>query len=1005
MSLKINLATKTPSEPFVDEAYHLLCLHAPAHKEEARAYSSSNGLRMLYCIWRLLCAGFDLRTSFVRSKNFSVWMQIYDTFPLLRICSFLFLDLCGSPALTNALVDSFCGMCTLREELPPYHALKTFFSVVGSSVRPGKIHAYARMWVFEPGGKHSVHYIIEEYLALTCAMSYYVQHTNPTPNLFPPSWMIDILIRLHGFVEMMRRWRSCFPAVGLPNVPAIWLSVCRKVEVPVMTQAIDIMATSLLPITYMRYTAGRHWYGNLVPHIQFPALNAKSAPFRAALYAYCKYLGRKHRPHTTRSIYSYFVMQTRCNWELVNIDPSFQHIHDLLADIDLTENPDHPVWLLAHIFRDIDNVVRYHSINANLYKNTNMWRNHLGIVSLSPRTIEAMREDLKVNGLCNDFDLTRLYRDGAWSALWFDMGDKTTTGLTTVSHVPRVFSKRSTNFLDDRSCLDIHTTLMLLFQKSVPMWGDAKYRLIPFSANSGYLVIDRTAWDHTLRGLQWAISVTPSCGFVQRCPAYMSIVNMLLHPNANVGRWALASIMCMISGINPTSQVSGLQFLPTGEIEVNRVTSFLFNILARCRRVYSSTPEMIRRCMCEDDTSLRAIWSMLQSKKKKRIINFHAYLALRNYLLADDNSYRIAAMLDRPTVPYRELDEHLRLKEPFQLLRDELLVKPIPAEVGPIGVDKFADALYMICTNTRYIRDDKVAVEVFSGISVRFKETNKPIPRDITMWNSMVSIASTNLLFNYYEHHPDAPIVTLADNIHAPVAMKDKNAPYSVINEARFDGAKLLSEFVYYLEHDGYMAFPGDAHRPFKRARVEKKIAVNGCSKAFVLEDGRDENSMMTLIDDDDDEGDEGGEEDKISTSSSAKKRKVATPDIRIARFSERSRSDTYEMDVSKTATEKTTRDKMDLGKGIPLFPYVDPESYTDVAYHMPLGIDSRGKIVYETQGLLIPTLPLRLAPEEVVGLRADCVVGPLAGVSRGFLYTLLCDDFALPEQGGSSVQ
>lgn len=965
MSLNINLAAKPPPEPLVDELHRLVKANR-LQNGFSLDRPAGNGIRLLYYIWRLLSDKINFTTFVDKNKRFATWLAVIQQFDICAICQFFFETLCGNMANVETLVDLFGKACTLRSEMTPYSALVPFLKLIRSSVRP-KNQSYIRLWVYSSTAGHISHYIPEDFIALTCAISYWNMISVGAKRL-PPTWMLDGIVRIHGMHTTLTQWKNWFPDLFVPLIDGMFRHLCKECPAIMIAKCIDIASTVILPITYMQYALGRAWEATPADHAIYPRMQKRQAAFRGAVYAYSKYLTRTYPHLSAQAIFSFINQHSDHGWKDPPSDTAFKQLYEELYPVFANWGPQYHVYWVEMLFADIDPIVRHHCINPDAYSKARVWHNYVDVVPITEVPIERANAVLDQEKMAYEKSILH-QMSASCKILEFSLKPQRNASPDLDIRKTGNRRKRTTTIADARNCIDIYTTLWLYFENAKHQWGRSNFRILRISNHRGFLVIDRDIWNFTFRGLQWAVSLTPSVTMVRRCPAYMAVMNMALHPAPQLNRWALICVATLISGFAPFSEHAAIADIPEDACEVHWIIEMIIQVLMRCRVVYGSMSQMIVQCTCADHMLLHALWGMIRLKATKRMIGYRALTELRNYLLADDNSLRITTMLEEREQRgnFKRGEYQGNERKQFKRLCKSVLADDVLNNAAAMKVDDCAAALYFICANPDYIHDHNVALSVFSGIYIGTANKTECMTRHHTMWNTMVNISRTNLFPNYFEKKAGVPVATKNKSLIIPVARKDTEFSYNVLKDATYPDIKLFSELVFYLEISAYLEYPDDA---FKGRRIKKREREDESVDEISMDDMPDTGSRC-----------------------SSKQKRIECDMSNVA-HSEASRSMVFPFDPKTSVKDQQTMLKSQLGKDKLPFPYVDPESYSDVAYQLPLGIDPFGNVVFEKNAMIMPQLPLRLAPEEVNKLRHECMVGPLACVSNGFLYALLCCDF-----------
>lgn len=987
MSFKLCHNITKDKEDFLQHLYKLgfdKCLNFPPASTFKN--DQNNGTLFFIMVWRLLTEGTAPKDLFMKTHAKSLWRILSRILDFIAIGNFFLIDMCNNDyGITNKIVNGFISHATfMNPASPPLVGMDATIKRFGSTNIFRTEQAYASFQYFSDNGKGKRMNVMGEYLALFCAFCYYIVHTTSNTNPMP-TWMTDILIINIGAERVLTSWNSWFPNTPIPKFDVYINTIAPEIPSKDIYFIIDIMSKVVMPLTYLTYATAKKWERHKIEYFFFPSLQDDNPIAVAALYAYCSYVAKKHgvSKESLFSFVRYYIHgQTQTSIRRIQYTPAHVELaKEIVQPILHHKKPEILRWLTA-LFINIGFVTRYHCIRNDLSKNSKIWRYAIDAVQVNQISTEVALSALQKYGMESELRTMERVSDNWWF-FKFDLSDakEQTTSLFN-NAANRDTKQRMTDVTLLRGCLDVNVALWWNLQRMTVGRSVQEFNIARLTNQVGIISMVGSTWMHDVRGIQWAISVNNGTLVKYRCPAHMAIMSMLISNEPVSMNRALICINSLISGFLPFHEFSGVQFIPSQANDIGLTISLLTQILARCvfkQAVYSGLPELIRNCMCGDDTILRAILSLIRLKEPDRQMTRNAATELKSYLTSEGNIERINTTLVKNNRPekynFERLVEFLVMDDNEQALAHD-----------PVDISEYWSSIRLICANMEYITDHVIAIKIFSGIfSPSISNVPKPAVRSKRLWNAMVQLTDTNLFYNYFAKMDDYPICNAAlPGCASPVAIcVHGQTNYNARKYARFGDMKVLSAFVYFMELDGYLEYPIDNILVMPKHRTKRKRKV-----AETNEEDEDEYTAEVIAANLN--GEENGEENGMSDVVSADGRRWCNSSVTT--LSDISKvEDMFEINLPKDTKLIQATKKEQLGTGIPLFPFRDTDTYTTFPYSFPMAIDRKGNVVYDQSGLLLPRIPLGLSPEETTDVIKECSVGPLGGVKKGFLYAILC--------------
>lgn len=959
---------------------------------------------LLLCIIRSLGNPIPAIVAANTNKN-NKWNSVCTAFDVDSACMFLYHELCRSDAqYVQHAVDIFSKNATFNHSSRPPVADLIKISTIMSMTNPLNRHnSFTKFYVISLNGKRSHHAynIVGEYLGVLCAVGFYSVHI-ATEQVDMPAWLVDCLICVRGYAAVCANWSKWFPMARLPDIELKLRQHCPGIPDSITKEVVTRMATVVLPYTYLTYsalpkksdsTAAQNGHG-LRSHgrahgdpLLFPKMHDDSASLVAAVYATC---GEIHRtcPESTSTdqLYSYARFCICNNWEgekEEKYNTEEYHKVDTMIGKELRSwKKKGTLYWLREAFGNIASVIRRHCVKDEYAKDTHIWNNSVTGLQMKHMSRAAVEQELVQHRMVFELSQFSNMQEG-FSFLLFDTTDNGKHGITLQAGKQKISSRtRATELNSSKSCMDVAMAMWWHTQCAQQYTNVRDFNLMRINMNRGILAIPTEDWEINMRGVQWSISLCTRIQLTKRCPAYMAVVNMLLHPRDELARWALVAINTMLTGLLPFSNGSGVTAIPAANTAAfRRCITHMFQIVTSCAlsKEHGGIASIVRNSMCGTGTMLGALRCLLQYNDCARWMTFKSYLALMQYMERDENGRRMAEMLQQHGT---DVDNYQ-----YSLLRDMVCgIDADTMEERDVNISQFVHVVYLICANTDYIDDIDVGLRVFEGIYVPTQRKKPaPAPRSAQMWDAMVEIINSNLFYNYFVIRPEHPVaVNATGSITLPVARVPPDEPdYETTQYLKNTDVVTLATLVYLLEQDQYLQYPSEKR---ERDSQDEEEHENGHEVVIgYLDDSRSEDSQ-TLSN------------FSMSGKKGARKaRRLVCPEDVIGN-SEMSRSSFYEFDIKKTARTIQTGKKEGLGMDCPLFPYLNAQTYVARLNELPLCLDSSNCVVYERNGLLLPTLPLALAPEETRERVDACGVGPVSGAPLPFLYSVLCTRIAMED-------
>lgn len=925
------------------------------------------GACIIHLVWKLsTIPSFDI-TRFCGTK--SKWRELF-SHKLCEIASFFCETLCdGDIEIICALTSLFSKNASFPGiDVLPLSVISDILRCISMTSPLSRYNSYYRVMVQKPGRRRSygMHNIVDEHTGVFAAACYYAFAT-ATSDTAMPTWMCDVLCRVKGFHSVKRNWRALFPSISPPNYRQLLERVCQEeIAEEAVDEIMDIMCMSVMPMTFLTYSSGKDWEGHELPRTDlFPEMQKDDAAFSAAVYSICSWVARDQGADA-EALYSYVQFMLEQDWTMPRETRFMTTAHMQLDRFIFSAlgEPSKPslLWLTKRAFGEICSVLQWHCLK---HKHGHDWRNAwdgaVSAVQVEPVDKIRARSELCDAAMVNELvQLDALV--GEWIFLRFDLSESSAQGLFLDPSKPTSHHARVAEMLSRKTTLDIYATMWWHYKCATQTGRAFSFRVMRSGVDKGFIAMPTVEWEVALRGLQWSISLCSRINLTRRFPAYMAVINMLLHPDEELARWGLVCIDTMISGLAPFERGNGMADIPRANtLAFRRCFSLLFQMATRCAISprYGNVAGLIRATTCEGDCMLRAFRCLIQYGSKNRRLDASASVELMEYLDAGDNAQRIA----------RLLQQHDLATERNQFA---LLCKQV--EAGAItSIAECLDVLYLITCNKDYIEDDELGMRVFAGIHSTDKEPPRPATRSDAAWDTMAQIVNSNIMYNYFERSSTRPVRTSPrSRICAPIAKTVADVPtYGTQEFIKGTDIAVISTFAYLLEQDSYLRhLNGTGKRA--RSRVDDEDS-NSCASQVSLDLANSHTGSLK-----------------------SSRRKLVEPDA-LLEHSQASRTSFYEYSLNGVKKNQTGL-KTELGNDCPLFPYLAPATYAAQACILPLALDKSNDVVYERKGLLVPGLPLAVTPEETRNRHTGCMASPIAGSTPDFLYSVMCNSCAFKD-------
>lgn len=926
----------------------------------------------------------------------SKWKKLAPMVDVHELCMFVFYDMCeGSAENLFKLVDVFERTATFTGSMVmmPAAAVETMAKTLHMTNPLRNYNSFMKLWITSRNGKssHTLYTIVNEHIALLCAFAYYSmsQKHGATPeHVVPPMWMVDALVCVFGYETVKNKWHSWFGSISFPGIESLVVAQCPGIPLDVMELVIDVMASSVMPMTYLTYSLDHAWENEeqrtrKTTRDAFPEMEEQTAPFVAAIYASCAYISKMHYTGTEAeadSLYSFIRYALEKGWDNVQdhiVDEGMRQLAQLMRDTINERYEGSRLYWVQIAFQQIERVIRTHCVKSRAMEDEYAWAHSTGVISMVPVTLEEVRTQLEQKKMMYELYQTQRFDDG-WTYLMFDTTDPGAKGLQLDTSKHGLSNRtRPTEVSGQKSCLDVVMAMWWHTHGPRGIGGRVvtEYYLLRTGCRHGYLALHTRDWEISMRGMQWSMSLCTKMQIIKRCPAYMAVVNMLLYPDEELARWALICINTMITGIMPFQEHSGCKDIPLANtMEFRRCLNLLLQIITSCALtgLYGDIAGMVRKCTCEGGNMLEAMRCLIQYGSRQRKLSGSSVALLAAYMQGPGHKQ---AIWDTLVDKAHEAD---RVQFNALVAAMDAVVPEEWPSAKDMHISEFTQVLYLICGDTDYIQDTSTALRIFEGIgSLRDQKQPTPAPRAPCMWDMMVQITNSNLLFNYFvanaEHPIQGTISTSGPPVPVPVARVINDvALYEMENFTKNTDIATLATLLFLLEQNGYLQYPESMRKRRRNADDDE----NDDSIVFL-----DTSSLGSL----------GNDSSNSGWSVNGKSRKRLVRSDAVLENSEASRSSFYEYDVKKKSERTQTGLKMRLDIDTPLFPYIKPETYGSRLCELPLALNNNNFVVYERRGLLLPALPVGLGPEETRNKNAKCGVGPLTSASLGFIFSVLC--------------